>query len=86
MATCCHFLSHPIAEPACSGDAVDGRPSITSGGWIRTSDLRVMSPTSCQLLYPAIMRCTVCGHARGVKGNDAKGGRSHGATQPRRAG
>ena len=26
----------------------------TSGGWTRTSDLRVMSPTSYQLLYPAI--------------------------------
>ena len=26
------------------------------GGWIRTNDLRVMSPTSCQLLYPAIYK------------------------------
>ena len=24
------------------------------GGWTRTSDLRVMSPTSCQLLHPAM--------------------------------
>ena len=27
-----------------------------SGGRTRTSDLRVMSPTSCQLLYPAMYR------------------------------
>ncbi len=26
-----------------------------SGDWTRTSDLRVMSPTSYQLLYPAIL-------------------------------
>ena len=28
-----------------------------SGSWIRTNDLRVMSPTSFQLLYPAIIFC-----------------------------
>ena len=28
----------------------------SSGGRTRTSDLRVMSPTSCQLLYPALYR------------------------------
>ena len=28
---------------------------VISGGWTRTSDLRVMSPTSCQLLYPAFL-------------------------------
>ena len=27
---------------------------LSSGGRTRTSDLRVMSPTSCQLLYPAM--------------------------------
>ena len=27
---------------------------LCSGGRIRTSDLRVMSPTSYQLLYPAV--------------------------------
>ena len=27
---------------------------FSSGGRTRTSDLRVMSPTSCQLLYPAM--------------------------------
>ncbi len=27
---------------------------LTSGGRTRTCDLRVMSPTSCQLLYPAV--------------------------------
>ena len=39
-----------------------------SGGWIRTSDLRVMSPTSCQLLYPAIMQRTIAGLTRSVNG------------------
>ena len=29
---------------------------LSSGGRTRTSDLRVMSPTSCQLLYPAMYR------------------------------
>ena len=29
---------------------------FSSGGRTRTSDLRVMSPTSCQLLYPAMYR------------------------------
>ena len=28
-----------------------------SGNWTRTSDLRVMSPTSYLLLYPAISDC-----------------------------
>ena len=26
----------------------------SSGGWTRTNDLRVMSPTSSQLLHPAV--------------------------------
>ena len=30
------------------------RVSFSSGGRTRTSDLWVMSPTSCQLLHPAI--------------------------------
>jgi len=29
--------------------------SCSSGNWTRTSDLRVMSPTSYLLLYPAIL-------------------------------
>ena len=28
---------------------------FSSGGWTRTNDLRVMSPTSYQLLYPAML-------------------------------
>ncbi len=39
----------------------------TSGGRIRTYDLRVMSPTSCQLLYPAITCRTVGYAAKAVK-------------------
>ena len=31
--------------------------TIGCGGRTRTSDLWVMSPTSCQLLYPAILNC-----------------------------
>ena len=31
--------------------------NFSSGNWTRTSDLRVMSPTSYLLLYPAIYRC-----------------------------
>ena len=29
----------------------------SSGGWTRTNDLRVMSPTSYQLLYSAVWEC-----------------------------
>ena len=31
--------------------------SFGSGGWIRTNDLRVMSPTSCHCLHPAMIAC-----------------------------
>jgi virulence-associated protein VagC len=31
--------------------------SLSSGNRTRTCDLRVMSPTSCQLLHPAILDC-----------------------------
>ena len=34
---------------------------FSSGGWTRTNDLRVMSPTSYQLLYPAIFGSTKVG-------------------------
>ena len=35
-------------------DDLSGHPLFSSGGWTRTNDLRVMSPTSYQLLYPAM--------------------------------
>ena len=35
-------------------DNLSGHPLFSSGGWTRTNDLRVMSPTSYQLLYPAM--------------------------------
>ncbi len=31
--------------------------SFSSGGWTRTNDLRVMSPTSYRLLYSAVWDC-----------------------------
>ena len=34
---------------------------FSSGGWTRTNDLRVMSPTSYQLLYPAMFGNTKVG-------------------------
>ena len=34
--------------------------SFGCGGKTRTYDLRVMSPTSCQLLHPAISPCLTC--------------------------
>ena len=36
------------------------------GGRIRTNDLRVMSPTSYQLLYPAII-CSISGSESGIR-------------------
>ncbi len=40
-----------VDNPQVGGFRTD---TLTSGGRTRTCDLRVMSPTSCQLLYPAI--------------------------------
>ncbi len=57
----------------------------TSGGWTRTSDLRVMSPTSCQLLYPAIARGTVAQPAPFVKTQSrVRGGGPYGRRMSRR--
>ena len=38
-------------------DSVDG--FLCSGDWTRTSDLRVMSPTSYLLLYPAMWTANI---------------------------
>ena len=43
-----------------------------SGRRTRTSDLRVMSPTSCQLLYPAMYRSMRCRGTRSIAFVNAK--------------
>ena len=43
-----------------------------SGRRTRTSDLRVMSPTSCQLLYPAMYRSMRCRGTRSIAFVSAK--------------
>ena len=51
----------PITETTQKKDKSCDLSFFSSGGWTRTNDLRVMSPTSYQLLYPAMFENTKVG-------------------------
>ena len=51
-----HTVFHYRPLPTKKREKPYGFLSLSSGGRTRTSDLWVMSPTSCQLLHPAIYR------------------------------
>ena len=54
-------LKKAITETTQKKDKSCDLSFFSSGGWTRTNDLRVMSPTSYQLLYPAMFGNTKVG-------------------------